>query len=62
MALLNRGNTCITHVYDPTPINLHITTGRLPGIMNIQVLSEYLKFRGFLTALYICQQYNNWAH
>ena len=23
---LNRGNTCITHVYDPTPIDQHITT------------------------------------
>ena len=51
MVFLNRENTCIIPVYDPTPIDQHITTEA--AVRNIHVLSEYLKFRGYLTALYV---------
>ena len=42
-----------------TSIYLHLTTGAL--LRNMHVLSEYLKFRGYLTAMYI-HVYNTITH
>ena len=51
MVLLSRGNTCLTHVYYPTPRPLHSNGSGRYAIYTCLV--EYFKFRGSLRALYI---------